>query len=157
MPPIKHGTTKFPGSLFVSSVILYLIFSLIWWNILLMSSSVSLISLKNIYNMWLLSSDDLEPFISLPQGYSHSSLINLHRLGCIFRLLTDIQRGAHRSKTEDDCRSPVGSLSRSVSGSLCRSMLKRKGLGGRGCLAVNSSWVMILTVSNDATDFVDRC
>ncbi|KAF3545560.1 hypothetical protein DY000_02007761 [Brassica cretica] len=41
------------GSLFFLSVILCPIFSLTWWNILLMSSSASLVSLKNIHSLWV--------------------------------------------------------------------------------------------------------
>ena len=123
-------------------------------------------------------------FLPLPQGSSRNSLINLHRLWCIFRLLTILfvnvfegwdgflsafnratsilgsctryQRGARRSMPEGDGRSPVDSLCRSATGSFCQSMFKRKGLGGWGCLAANSSWVMVLTVSHDATDSVNQ-
>ena len=41
-------------------------------------------------------------------------------------------------------------------GDLLASMFTINGLGGWGFLAVNSSWVRILTVSHDATDSVDR-
>ncbi|KAF3504546.1 hypothetical protein F2Q69_00041724 [Brassica cretica] len=41
------------GSLFFFNVIIFLIFSLASQNILLMSSSFSMVSLKNIHNLWL--------------------------------------------------------------------------------------------------------
>ncbi|KAF3556950.1 hypothetical protein F2Q69_00013370 [Brassica cretica] len=74
MPPIKHGTTNFPGSLFFFSVILYLIFFLAWWNILLMSSSV-------FFSLLGLSEEHSQPvgkmlrdlFLLIPQG-PHISL-----------------------------------------------------------------------------------
>ncbi|KAF2549068.1 hypothetical protein F2Q70_00021638 [Brassica cretica] len=52
IPFTVHGIANFSGSLFFFSVILFFIFSLASQNILLMSSSVSLVSLKNIHNMW---------------------------------------------------------------------------------------------------------
>ena len=48
-----HGIANYPGSLFLFNVILLLIFFLASQNILLMSSSFSLVSLKNIHNVWL--------------------------------------------------------------------------------------------------------
>ncbi|KAF3607311.1 hypothetical protein DY000_02046584 [Brassica cretica] len=52
IPFTVHGIVNCPGSLFFFKVFLILIFSLASQNILLMSSSFSLVSLKNIHNMW---------------------------------------------------------------------------------------------------------
>ena len=51
IPFTVHGITNCPLSLFFFSVILFLIFILASQNILLMSSSVSFVSLKNIHNL----------------------------------------------------------------------------------------------------------
>ncbi|KAF2551462.1 hypothetical protein F2Q68_00036194 [Brassica cretica] len=53
IPFTMHSTANFPGSLFFFSVIISFIFSLASQNILLMSSSVSLVSLKNMHNLWV--------------------------------------------------------------------------------------------------------
>ncbi|KAF3541347.1 hypothetical protein F2Q69_00023215 [Brassica cretica] len=53
IPFTVHGITNYPGSLFFFSVTLFLIFSLASQNILLVSSSFSLVSLKNIHNLWV--------------------------------------------------------------------------------------------------------
>lgn len=53
IPFTVQGIANCPGSLFFFNVILILIFSLASQKILLMSSSVSLVSLKNIHNLWV--------------------------------------------------------------------------------------------------------
>ncbi|KAF2598754.1 hypothetical protein F2Q68_00011210 [Brassica cretica] len=53
IPFTVHGIANCPGSLFFFNIILILIFSLASQNILLMSSSSSLVSLKNIHNLVL--------------------------------------------------------------------------------------------------------
>ncbi|KAG5375547.1 hypothetical protein IGI04_040143 [Brassica rapa subsp. trilocularis] len=110
-------------------VILCLIFSLAWCNILLMSSSVSLVSVKYIHSLWMLGNI----FLPLPQGSCHSSLINLHRLWCIFRLLTDVF-----------CRCPEVALD------------SREVLVDRG-LRLTVDWQLILSVDWRFSHFSDRC
>ncbi|KAF3599341.1 hypothetical protein F2Q69_00035775 [Brassica cretica] len=53
IPCTVHGIANYPESLFFFNVILLLIISLASQNILLMSSSFSQVSLKNIHNLWL--------------------------------------------------------------------------------------------------------
>ncbi|KAF2555667.1 hypothetical protein F2Q68_00016907 [Brassica cretica] len=95
----------------------------------------------------------------LAEGFG-CGLSALIRALSIFGICTRNVRGAHRSMGTGGCRSAVVSCCQSTTGSFCRSMLLRKRLGGCGCLAANSSWVMILTALHDATDsecVVDRC
>ncbi|KAF2546861.1 hypothetical protein F2Q70_00022029 [Brassica cretica] len=53
IPFTVQGIANCQGSLFFFNVTLFLICSLASQNILLMSSSVSLVSLKNIHNLWV--------------------------------------------------------------------------------------------------------
>ncbi|KAF3583674.1 hypothetical protein F2Q69_00030763 [Brassica cretica] len=95
----------------------------------------------------------------LAKGFGCGLSALIHALS-IFGICTRNVRGAHRSMGTGGCRSTVVSCCQLTTGSVCRSMLIHKGLGGCGCLAANSSWVMILTALHDATDsecVVDRC
>ncbi|KAF3512112.1 hypothetical protein F2Q69_00007091 [Brassica cretica] len=66
IPFTLHGIANCPGSLFFFNVTLFVICSLASENILLMSSSVSLVSQKNIYN--LCSSIDGHWWLSIDGG-----------------------------------------------------------------------------------------
>ncbi|KAF3576621.1 hypothetical protein DY000_02030738 [Brassica cretica] len=73
IPFTVHGIANFPGSLFFFNVILILIFSLASQNIFLMSSSFSLVSLKNIHNLCFASFSFLLLRV-LPVGTVSSSI-----------------------------------------------------------------------------------
>ncbi|KAF3568255.1 hypothetical protein DY000_02014932 [Brassica cretica] len=141
IPFTVHGIANCPGSLFLFSVILFLIFSLASQNILLMSSSVSLVSLKNIHNLVLPigtlstsigSAPSSEGILAVSGGFSEGlglGLSALRRATSIFGICTWYVSGARRSMGAGE-------------------------LGGCGCPAANSSPIQVMLSPDDPSSWV---